>query len=160
MGSAGVRHTSNQLLSLVFRAGMAGLVGGIAMVPVAIVLKRVLGYPLNVYGELVVERILGRSSIPALAVEHLVISWFLAIPLAALVQRFGRGVPVWAGVVYGAAIWVVLNSLALPALFSRPTPWTLGWPAIWPSLAIHVLYGVATATALRSLTRLATVPAT
>lgn len=125
------------------------MAGGISMVPVAILLKRVLGYSLNVYGELVVERLLGRSSMLALGLEHLVISCLLAIPLAAFLFRFGRRLPVWGGVVYGAGIWLALNSLALPLLFSRPTPWTLGWAAIWPSLAIHVVYGVATIVALR-----------
>ncbi len=143
--------TRRQLLRLVSLAGIAGLAGGVSMVPVAIVLKRVLGYSLNIYGELVVEWILGRSSILALVLEHLVISWLLAIPLAAVLLWFGRRVPVWGGVAYGAGLWLALNSLALPALFSWPTPWALGWSAIWPSLAIHVLYGVATATALRTL---------
>lgn len=51
------------------------------------------------------------------------------------------------GLTYGAAIWVVLNSLMLPVLFGRPTAWRIGWPAIWPSLTVHLVYGVATAAA-------------
>ncbi len=121
------------------------------MVPVGVLLKRVLGYPVNVYGEILLERVLGRAPPVALAIEHFSISWWMAVPLAALTQRTIGKAPFWTGVAYGAAIWLVLNSLALPFVFARPTPWTLGWTAIWPSLLIHVLYGAVTLMTLRRI---------
>ncbi len=33
----------------------------------------------------------------------------------------------------------------LPWLIGRPTPWAVGWHAMWPSLTVHAVYGVVTA---------------
>ena len=122
----------------------AGTMGSVAMIPVGLAIRRGLGGAVNVYGELVVERLLGRVVPWALAVEHVLISWVLALPVVWMVRRWPdvRAVP--AGVVYGAAIWGVINSFSLPLLFGRPTPWEVGWSAIWPSLTVHVVYSVAT----------------
>lgn len=131
---------------LVATAGIAGIAGGVAMIPFGLLLRRILGYSLNVYGELLVQTILGRVSPWALAVEHFLISWGMALPLVALLARRRRGSPLLLGSLYGAGIWVVVNSLLLPVAFGRPTPWRLGWPAIWPSLLVHVIYGAVAAT--------------
>ncbi len=146
------RAAAPSLLGIAALAFLSGLAGGIAMVPVGVLLKRGLGYPLNVYGEILLERVLGRASPAALAIEHFAISWCMAVPPAALTQRTMSKVPFWGGMAYGAAIWLVLNSLALPLVFARPTPWSLGWTAIWPSLLIHLLYGAVTFATLRRVT--------
>lgn len=132
---------------LMARAGIAGVAGGVAMIPVGIVLRRVLGYSLNVYGELLLQTLLGRTPAWALAVEHFLISWGMALPLVAVLAHRRWGSPTVVGAAYGAAIWLVVNSLALPLAFGRPTPWQLGWSAIWPSLAVHLAYGVAASAA-------------
>jgi len=126
---------------------LAGTVGGVAMIPVGMLIRHAAGGTVNVYGELVVERLLGHVARWALFVEHMLVSWVLAIPLVLLAARLDRGI-VAAGLAYGVAIWLVVNALALPWLFGRPTPWALGWPAIWPSLVVHAVYGLAAATAL------------
>ena len=128
---------------LMARAGIAGVAGGVAMIPVGILLRRVLGYSLNVYGELLLQTLLGRTPAWALAVEHFLISWGMALPLVAVLGHLRRARPFAVGAAYGAVIWLVVNSLALPLAFGRPTPWQLGWPAIWPSLAVHLVYGLA-----------------
>lgn len=127
-------------------AGIAGIVGGVAMIPFGLVLRWVLGYSLNVYGELLVRAILGRVSPWALAIEHFLIAWGMALPLVALLAWRRRAGPLLLGALYGAGIWLVVNSLLLPVIFGRPTPWRLGWPAIWPSLLVHVVYGAVAAT--------------
>ena len=132
---------------LMARAGIAGLAGGVAMIPVGVLLRRVLGYSLNVYGELLLRTLLGRTPVWALAVEHFLISWGMALPLVAFLGPLRRASPFAVGAAYGAVIWLVVNSLALPLAFGRPTPWQLGWPAIWPSLAVHLAYGVAASAA-------------
>jgi uncharacterized membrane protein YagU involved in acid resistance len=80
-----------------------------------------------------------------MAVEHLLISVAMALPLVVLVGRTARRSPLLLGALYGAAVWLVVNSLLLPAAFGRPTPWRLGWSAIWPSLMVHVIYGTVAA---------------
>jgi len=131
------------------RVALAGLAGGLAMIPVGLVIRHLAGGSVNVYGELVVERLLGVASRPALVAEHVLVSLVLALPLVLAAGRVAGRFLVGLGVAYGAAIWLVLNSLALPWAFGRATPWTLGWAAIWPSLTVHVVYGLAAASSLR-----------
>lgn len=110
-----------------------------AMVPLGLGL-RASGRPVNVYGELLVRSILGTASPVALAALHALVSVALAAPfvLASWHRRFG---PLW-GAGYGALSWAVLNATVLPVWFSRPTAWELGLGAAWPSLAVHVVYGL------------------
>lgn len=124
---------------------LSGLAGGLAMIPPGLLLRRVLGYPLNVYGELLLKTVLGRAPLGLLLAEHAIISVAMAAPLVGLLvwRRVGHAVSL--GVAYGAAIWLAVNSLALPLAFGRPSPWHQGWSAIWPSLGIHVVYGVVAA---------------
>ncbi len=144
---AGHEESGRAAEGLLLRAAVAGIAGGLAMIPVGLLLRRVLGYSLNVYGELLVHKVLGHVSPWALALEHFLVSWGMALPLVALASR--RGASLGMGALYGAAIWLVVNSLLLPVAFGRTTPWGLGWSAIWPSLAVHVLYGTVAAAAAR-----------
>ena len=113
------------------------------MIPFGIFYKFGLSLPVNVYGELIVVAVFGKFSRWALVAEHFLISGVLAVPFCIAAMRFPRRTLVVAGLLYGATIWVVVNSLALPLIFSRPTPWELGWNSIWPSLSVHLVYGLA-----------------
>jgi len=75
----------------------------------------------------------------------------MALPLVALLPTLGRVGPSLLGALYGAGIWLVVNSISLPLVFGRLTPWALGWPAMWPSLAVHVVYGLVAAVVARRL---------
>ena len=46
------------------------------------------------------------------------------------------------GAAYGLAYYVVVNSFALPLFFGDPTPWQLGFSFIYPSVLIHLVFGV------------------
>lgn len=134
----------------------SGTAGSLSMYPFGIVLRRKFGYSLNVYGHLTADVLFRHAGLTqqagapawALHVQHLVIGWTLAAPLALLFQRLGAlhtvAMRALVGVSYGALAWLVINSLALPFVFGRPTPWELGVGAIWPSLLVHVVYGVTT----------------
>lgn len=111
------------------------------MVPLGVGLELGGGHDVNVYGELTVEAVLGTAPGWALLLEHLLISLTLAVPLVFALNRRGHVPAAAIGVLYGAGAWLVLNSLLLPALFSRPTSWAPGWEAIWPSLVLHLVYG-------------------
>lgn len=123
------------------RVLLAGALGSLAMIPVGLAIRHLAGGSVNVYGELVVERLVGRVVPWALVVEHFLVGWVFAVPLAAVAPHARAGALVGAGLGYGVAVWVAVNSLALPWAFGRPTPWTLGWAAIWPSLTVHAAYG-------------------
>ncbi len=127
----------------IWRALIAGMVGSLAMVPFGILL-RATGHRVNVYGELLIQTLLGHPSPVAMFVQHLAIGGASAVPLAFLLRRT-RAAPLPLGLAYGAAMWVAVNSFALPLAFGRATPWQLGWEAIWPSLLVHLVYGIATA---------------
>jgi len=53
------------------------------------------------------------------------------------------------GAVYGLAYYVVINSFALPLFFGDPTPWQLGFSFIYPSVLIHLVFGICIAATSR-----------
>ena len=78
-----------------------------------------------------------------LFVQHLAIGWVSALPLLVILARTGAGKqPVLAGAAYGAAYYVVVNSMTLPLYFGDLLPWQLGAATVLPSLVGHILYGV------------------
>ena len=138
-----MREARPSIKGVAAQAIRAGTVGGLAMIPVGLAVRYGFGATVNVYGELVVQQILGRAVPWALFLEHFLISWVLAVPVVWLMSRTPTVSITLIGLAYGAAIWTLLNSFTLPLVFSRPTPWAIGWPAIWPSLTVHLVYGVA-----------------
>lgn len=140
------RQVAGALLQPALRAGT---VGALAMVPVGGLLRRA-GYDVNEYGEAVVETAFGT---PPAVIEvvlllglHLGVSIGAAIPLVVLLERAGTRLPALAlGLGYGAGWWALVNSLLLPALYGRRTPWTIGVADIWPSLLVHLVFGAAVA---------------
>ena len=134
----------------------AGSVGALAMVPVGLAALQVPGASANVYGELLARQLFGSTTWSALFAVHLLVGWVAATPLALAgwwvsrraVAALGTGPALVAGLVYGAGMWLVVNSIMLPWAYRRASPWTLGLPAIWPSLVVHLVYGGVTAYAV------------
>jgi uncharacterized membrane protein YagU involved in acid resistance len=153
VGSIGVtvwwltrRRAAGSRVSMVARCSVAaGTLGGLAMIPPGLLLKAA-GYSVNVYGELLLRVVLGRVLPGAMVVQHLAVSVSMAVPFVAFAAgRPGRHLlPL--GAAYGTLAWLLVNSCALPIAFGRPTPWALGFDAIWPSLLGHVVYGLALGT--------------
>ena len=121
----------------------AGLWAGAAMMPFGMAFRR-LGYPVNVYGELVVRAVLGSAPLAAQLVVHAVVSVTLGAPFVTFARWRGLA-RVIAGATYGVVSWAVLNATLLPLWFGRPTGWVLGFGAVWPSLVVHVVFGTALA---------------
>jgi uncharacterized membrane protein YagU involved in acid resistance len=83
---------------------------------------------------------------------HLVIGVISAIP-PVLVAWAGRWPPnllpgLVAGAGYGVGYWFLVNAVTLPALFGRQHPWERGPSAVWPSLLVHVIFGLGVAAVL------------
>jgi hypothetical protein len=138
--------------SSVLVAVAAGAAGSLAMVPAGLLVQLVPGAAVNVYGEWLADQVFGSTMPAALLAVHLVVGWLAAPPLLVAFAlgsrrgiRLGRGPRLGAGASYGAAMWLVVNSWALPLLTGREWPWSRGWIAIWPSLAVHLVYGVTVA---------------
>lgn len=115
----------------------AGTAAGLAMIPLA-ALFRFFGLRVNEYGRKVLELLVGDVAGPLHVVltfvQHMVISWFAAVPLLLLLTVLhDRRIRMAAGVAYGAGFYVVMNSLALPLAFGDPTPWQLGLSTVYRS---------------------------
>lgn len=131
-------------------AAVAGLAGAIAMAPAGALLIAS-GQQVNRYGELLARHIFGTTLPAVLLAEHLVIGVLSAAPLAVLLlsRRPAWPAAVALGLGYGVGYWLAVNTLALPWYFAQPNPWGQGPGALLPSLFVHLVYGVATALALR-----------
>jgi hypothetical protein len=132
----------------------SGTLAGLAMIPFA-ALFRAVGLRINEYGRKTLELVVGDVAPPlhyALSfVQHLLISWFVAVPVLWFLGRVGdRRTRVLIGALYGAAFYVVVNAWALPLYFGDPLPWALGVETVYPSLAIHLVYGVVLGLTLRA----------
>ncbi len=137
-------------------AAMSGTIAGLAMVPPGLAF-RVFGLRINEYGRKTLTLLIG-DVVPPLQlllgfVQHLVISWIAAAPLLLLLGAVSdRRARVLVGAGYGTAFYVVVNGLALPLAFGDPRPWELGVDAVYPSLVVHLVYGVVVALTARSVT--------
>lgn len=53
------------------------------------------------------------------------------------------------GLAYGLLYYVVVNAVALPWLFGDAFPWQLGWGYVYPSLVVHLVFGLSIAVTAR-----------
>lgn len=136
----------DRVRALVREALRAGTVAGLAMIPFAAVF-RFRGLRVNEYGRKTLELLVVVAN-PALhflltLAQHLVISWIAAVPLIWALSRIeGRRRRVLIGAAYGAAFYAAVNAWALPRYFGDRTPWEMGFETVYPSLVIHLVYGV------------------
>lgn len=107
---------------------------------------RAFGLRIGHYGPKFAALFIDDPKVWQLVVQHFVIGWIATLPFLIVLARI-PGVParLAAGALYGAAFYVVVNSLALPLYFGDPTPWRLGWATIYPSLIGHIAFGLAIA---------------
>jgi len=136
-------------IALVRETLRSGTAAGLAMIPFAMVF-RARGLRVNEYGRKTLGLLVGDVSPPLhyllTLVQHLFISWMVALPLLLLLGTIpDRRNRVLVGVLYGAGFYAAINSLALPLVFGDPTPWQLGFATVYPSLSIHLVYGLVVA---------------
>jgi uncharacterized membrane protein YagU involved in acid resistance len=146
-------------VTLIREALRTGIAAGLAMIPFAAVFQR-FGLRVNEYGRKTLALLVGDVSAPLhylLAfIQHLAISWVVAVPLLLLLgRRLRKRGQLLVGLAYGAFFYVAVNSLALPFAFGDPTPWRLGFAVVYPSLLIHLVYGFTVALLARPAAALA-----
>lgn len=128
--------------SLFKEAIRSGTIASLVMMPFGLLFK-LLDLRVGHYGPKVAALIFGHFSLAVLLAQHLVIGWLSALPLLLILVRFqGFAAPAVIGAAYGLAYYVAVNSLALPLFFGDPTPWQSGLDVIYPSLLIHVVFGM------------------
>lgn len=128
----------------------SGTIASLVMVPFGLLFK-FLDLRIGHYGPKLAALLSdGEPSLAVLFVQHLVVGWVSAFPLLLILQRLGGHVPrLVLGAFYGAGYYVVVNSLALPLAFADPTPWESGFSVIYPSLLVHIVFGVSIALTAR-----------
>ncbi len=132
---------------------VAGTIGALAMMPAGFIF-RALQMRVGHYGPKFAELYLSSPGPAALFIQHIVLGWLSAVPLALLpLHRMRSCVVALVGAAYGALYYVVVNSLVLPIYFGDMLPWSLGWSVVVPSLAVHVVFGVAVAHTVQFLRR-------
>lgn len=134
------------LKGLVKESIRSGTIASIAMVPFGF-LFQLLGLRVGHYGKKLLEAFF--ADLPEqtfrllLIVQHFAIGWISAAPLLIALVWVGHRHPGWfVGGIYGAVYYVVLNSLVLPLSFGDRTPWQLGFSVIYPSLIVHIVFGI------------------
>jgi len=112
------------------------------MMPFGFLLK-LLDLRVGYYGPKFGALLFGDPTRFVLFLQHLVLGWVSALPLLLILVRLqGAPNPIAIGAAYGLSYYVVVNSLALPLFFGDPTPWQLGFSFIYPSVLIHLVFGV------------------
>lgn len=135
--------------SLLKESVRSGTIAALAMVPFGLLLK-FLDLRVGYYGPKFGALLFGEPNRFVLFLQHLVIGWLSALPLLLILVRLhGRAAPMAIGAVYGLAYYVVINSFALPLFFGDPTPWQLGFSFIYPSVLIHLVFGICIAATSR-----------
>jgi hypothetical protein len=140
------RAVREQSKALVRETVRAGLLAGLAMIPFAAIF-RARGLRVNEYGRKTLALVISNEGPTAhwvlVFVQHLVISVIAAAPLVWLLTRIrGRPARILLGTLYGALFYALVNAWALPQLFGDPSPLALGFEVVYPSLVIHVVYGL------------------
>jgi uncharacterized membrane protein YagU involved in acid resistance len=130
-----------RLKALLIESVRSGTLASLAIVPLSPLFKAA-GLRIGHYGPKFAALFVNDPQPWLLLVQHIVIGWVSALPLLLILLRTrARHHPVMAGAVYGAACYVVINSLALPVYFNDPLPWQLGASTVLPSLIGHVIFG-------------------
>jgi len=130
-----------QRRALLFESFRSGTIASLVIVPLSPLFKAA-GLRIGHYGPKFAALFFDNPQPWLLFLQHLVIGWVSALPLLVILARTSAGkLPLLAGVVYGAAYYGAVNSLALPVYFGDPLPWQLGAATVLPSLIGHILYG-------------------
>jgi len=145
----GTLNQKNLFKELAKESVRSGTIASIAMIPFGFLLQ-LLGLRVGYYGKKLIEVFFADLSMLSfrllMFVEHFAIGWLSAVPLLILLVLMKNRLPaISTGALYGVAYYVVINSLFLPLSFGDKTPWELGFSVMYPSLIIHIVFGVSIA---------------
>lgn len=127
----------------VARIVVAGLLGALSMA-VASYIFNAIGIPMVDFGRLIATKLLRYHSHRTRLglVLHLVNGVVLALVYAIAVFPNVTGMYWLAGLLYGAALWLVMMVIVLPLLGDGFFGWRVSRTMIPSALAVHLLYGL------------------
>ena len=135
--------------TLTLESIIAGTAGALAMMPAGLVF-RALDMRVGHYGPKFAELYMSAPGPVALFFQHLVLGWISAIPLCLFsLSKRSLAYTLVLGCAYGALYYVLINSFALPVYFGDSLPWSLGISVVFPSLAIHMIFGAVVAASIK-----------
>ena len=142
------------LRQLLIEALRSGTIASVVMMPFGFFFKW-LGLRVGHYGPKLGEVLFGVQPEPwmqlLLLAQHLLIGWLSAAPLLGFwLWRSPRAIRLVDGLVFGSMYYVAVNAFALPWVFGDPYPWRLGWAYIYPSLVVHLVFGLSIALTARA----------
>lgn len=149
LGYAVKRPPDNAVQMLALEALRAGTIASLAMMAFGLLFKW-MGLRVGHYGPKVGEALFGLHPDPSMPVlllaQHFAIGWLSALPLLLFwLWRAPRTIRMSDGLLYGLAYYLAVNALALPWIFGDAFPWQLGWSTLYPSLVVHLVFGVSIA---------------
>lgn len=128
-------------MALLIESIRSGIIASLVIVPLSPLFKTA-GFRIGYYGPKFAALFFENPQRWQLFLQHLVIGCVSAVPLLLILATTSSGKhPALAGAAYGAAYYVVVNSLALPIYFGDALPWQLGAATVLPSLFGHMVYG-------------------
>lgn len=129
------------LRALLIESIRSGTIASLVIVPLSPIFKAA-GLRIGHYGPKFAALLFESTEPWVLFLQHLVIGCLSAFPLLFFLANVIHGRrPVFVGGLYGAAYYVVVNSLVLPIYFGDLLPWQMGFGTVWPSLIGHIIYG-------------------
>jgi hypothetical protein len=132
------------------RIVIAGLLGALSMA-LATYLFNALRIPMVDFGRLIATKLLRYHSHGTRfgLVLHLLNGVVLALVYAIVVAPFVSGMYWVGGLLYGAALWLIMMILVLPLLGDGFFGWRVSRTAIPSALVVHLLYGLVLGFGLR-----------
>ena len=146
-------NSAKEFLQILIEALRSGTIASLVMMPFGFFFKWT-GLRVGHYGPKLGEVLFGVQPEPwmqaLLLMQHLVIGWLSAVPLLLFwLWRSPRGIRLVDGLVFGGIYYVAVNAFALPQVFGDPYPWQLGWAYVYPSLVVHLVFGLSIAVTAR-----------
>jgi len=142
-----------RMIGLLKESVFSGTIASIAMMPFGLFFRFV-GLRIGHYGPKFAGLLFAEPNTFVLVVQHFLIGWLSTLPLLLILIGYRVVTPIAMGAAYGAGYYVVVNSLVLPLYFGDPLPWQLGLSYIFPSLLIHVIFGVSIAISAKKFVKL------
>ena len=145
--------TKAALIRLGIESLRSGTIASLVMMPFGFLFLS-LGLRVGHYGPKLGEAIFGLRPMPwmqaLLLGQHFVIGWLSALPLLLFwMWRSPRPIYLADGLVFGALYYISVNALALPWMFGDSFPWQMGWVYVYPSLVVHLVFGLSVALTAR-----------
>jgi uncharacterized membrane protein YagU involved in acid resistance len=141
-------HAAYMLKPLFKEAIRSGTIASIAMMPVGFLFRH-FGLRVGHYGNKLGAVLFANAGEPLLQglliAQHFVIGWLSALPMLMFMvfaQVCRPSYLLLTGILYGALYYLLINALALPLMFGDTLPLQMDFNVVYPSLIVHIVFGL------------------